>query len=60
MDTRGRYKRKADFKRRRLLLGYGAEAVKSLLKRTNNKPEDIELVIVATITPDMIFHQQLV
>ncbi len=49
-------------KERRILKGeglatsdMGAEAVKSLLKKTNNKPEDIELVIVATITPDMMF-----
>lgn len=33
----------------------GAEAVKELLKKTNTKPEEIELVIVATITPDMMF-----
>jgi len=33
----------------------GAEAVKALLQKTQTKPEDIELVIVATITPDMMF-----
>ena len=33
----------------------GAEAVKGLLRKTTTKPEDIELVIVATITPDMMF-----
>lgn len=33
----------------------GAEAVKGLLKKTGTKPEDIELVICATITPDMHF-----
>lgn len=33
----------------------GAEAVKSLLKKTNTAPEDIELLICATITPDMHF-----
>ena len=33
----------------------GAEAVKGLLQKTTTKPEDIELVIVATITPDMMF-----
>lgn len=33
----------------------GAEAVKALLRKTNTKPGDIELVIVATITPDMMF-----
>ncbi|NJM17147.1 MAG: beta-ketoacyl-ACP synthase 3, partial [Bacteroidales bacterium] len=32
-----------------------AEAVKKLLVRTNTRPEDIELVICATITPDMVF-----
>jgi len=31
------------------------EAVTKLLKKTNNKPEEIELVIAATITPDMPF-----
>ncbi|MEX0983129.1 MAG: beta-ketoacyl-ACP synthase III [Bacteroidales bacterium] len=30
-------------------------AVKELLKKTGTKPEEIELVITATITPDMIF-----
>ena len=33
----------------------GAEAVKKLLKKTGTKPEEIELVIVATVTPDMMF-----
>jgi len=33
----------------------GAEAVKELLKKTGTKPEEIELVIVATVTPDMMF-----
>ncbi len=33
----------------------GAEAVKSLLKKTGTKPEEIDLTIVATVTPDMIF-----
>lgn len=32
-----------------------AEAVKKLLKKTNTKPEDIEVVIVATVTPDYPF-----
>lgn len=32
-----------------------AEAIKGLLKKTGTKAEDIELVIVATITPDMHF-----
>lgn len=49
-------------KERRILKGEGlgtsfmaAEAVKSLLEKTNNKPEDIDLVIVATVTPDYFF-----
>lgn len=33
----------------------GAEAVKGLLKKTGKKPEDIELVICATITADLHF-----
>ncbi len=49
-------------KERRILKGeglatsdMGAEAVKKLLKKTGYKPEDIELIIVATISPDMMF-----
>lgn len=33
----------------------GIEAVKSLLEKTNTRPEDIELVIFATVTPDTPF-----
>ncbi|WP_025762802.1 beta-ketoacyl-ACP synthase III [Dyadobacter tibetensis] len=33
----------------------GAEAVKGLLKKTNTAPEDIDLLICATTTPDFIF-----
>lgn len=33
----------------------GAWAVEKLLKKTNTQPEEVELVIVATITPDMMF-----
>lgn len=33
----------------------GAEAVKRLLEKTGTSPEDIELVICATATPDMMF-----
>jgi len=33
----------------------GTKAVKSLLAKTNTHPEEIELLITATITPDMIF-----
>lgn len=31
------------------------EAVKGLLAKTNTKPEEVELVICATVTPDMMF-----
>jgi len=33
----------------------GAEALKQLLVKTNTKAEDIEVIICATVTPDMIF-----
>jgi len=33
----------------------GAEMVKELLKKTNTKPEEVELLICATVTADMIF-----
>ncbi|KPK85667.1 MAG: 3-oxoacyl-ACP synthase [Bacteroides sp. SM23_62_1] len=33
----------------------GTKAVKGLLEKTNTRPEEIELLITATITPDMIF-----
>ena len=33
----------------------GAKAVKGLLKKTNTLPSEIDLVICATITPDMLF-----
>lgn len=33
----------------------GAEAVKGLLKKTGTSPDDIELVICATVTPDLVF-----
>lgn len=33
----------------------GVEAVKGLLEKTNTRPEDIDLLIVATVTPDMLF-----
>jgi 3-oxoacyl-[acyl-carrier-protein] synthase-3 len=33
----------------------GAWAVEKLLKKTNTNPEDIELLITATISPDMMF-----
>lgn len=47
---------------RRILKGEGkglsdmaVEALNGLLKKTNTKPEDIELIICATVTPDMVF-----
>ena len=49
-------------KERRILKGegkgssdMGAEAVKGLLKKTNTTAEEIDLIICATATPDMIF-----
>lgn len=33
----------------------GAEAVKELLEKTNTKPEEVEVIIFATTTPDYIF-----
>ncbi len=49
-------------KERRILKGEGkgssdlaAEAVKGLLKKTNTSPEEIDLLICATVTPDMQF-----
>lgn len=49
-------------KERRILKGenkgvsvIGIEAVKGLLKKTNTKAEDIDLIICATTTPDMAF-----
>jgi 3-oxoacyl-[acyl-carrier-protein] synthase-3 len=33
----------------------GAAAVKGLLEKTNTKPEEIDLIICATVTPDMPF-----
>lgn len=33
----------------------GAEAVRSVLKKTNTKPEEVEVIIFATTTPDYIF-----
>ncbi len=49
-------------KERRILKGeglgtsdMGAEAVKKLLKKTNTSPEEIDLLICTTVTPDMQF-----
>ena len=33
----------------------GAEAVKGLLEKTGTKPEEVDLLICATVTPDMMF-----
>lgn len=33
----------------------GAEAVKQVLQKTNTKPEEVEVIIFATTTPDYIF-----
>lgn len=33
----------------------GAEAVKGLLKKTNTSPDEVDLLIMATVTPDMLF-----
>lgn len=47
---------------RRLLKGddqgtsvMAVEAIKPLLAKTNTRPEDIDLIICATVTPDMVF-----
>jgi 3-oxoacyl-[acyl-carrier-protein] synthase-3 len=49
-------------KERRILKGeglgsshMGAEAVKGLLAKTNTRPDEIDLLICATTTPDFIF-----
>ncbi|MBS9524087.1 ketoacyl-ACP synthase III [Litoribacter alkaliphilus] len=49
-------------KERRVLKGenqgtsvIGTHAVKGLLEKTNTNPEDIDLIICATVTPDMVF-----
>ncbi|WP_114747907.1 beta-ketoacyl-ACP synthase III [Pleomorphovibrio marinus] len=49
-------------KERRILKGehkgtsvIGTEAVKGLLEKTNTDPKDIDLIICATVTPDMFF-----
>ncbi len=33
----------------------GAEAVKGLLEKTGTKPEEVDMLICATVTPDMLF-----
>jgi 3-oxoacyl-[acyl-carrier-protein] synthase III len=49
-------------KERRILKGedqgssvMGAESVNELLRKTNTRPEDVDLLICATVTPDMPF-----
>jgi 3-oxoacyl-[acyl-carrier-protein] synthase-3 len=49
-------------KERRILKGegkgtsiIGIEAAKGVLRKTNTNPEDIDLIIFSTITPDMVF-----
>ena len=48
-------------KERRILKGVkgssdlGTEAIKGLLKKTNTSAEEIDLIICATVTPDMLF-----
>ncbi len=49
-------------KERRILKGeglgssdLGVEAVKGLLKKTNTSPDDVDMLICATVTPDMMF-----
>ena len=48
-------------KERRILKGekgssdLGAEAIKGLLKKTNTSAEEVDLIICATVTPDMLF-----
>jgi 3-oxoacyl-[acyl-carrier-protein] synthase-3 len=33
----------------------GAKAIEKIFKKTNTTPEEIDLVICATVTPDMVF-----
>ena len=33
----------------------GAEAVKGLLEKTGTSPDEVDLLIMATVTPDMLF-----
>ncbi|MGI4743973.1 MAG: beta-ketoacyl-ACP synthase III [Janthinobacterium lividum] len=49
-------------KERRILKGkdqgssvMGIQAVKQLLEKTNTRPEEVDLLICATVTPDMLF-----
>lgn len=49
-------------KERRILKGegkgtsdMGAEAVKELLRKTNTRPDEIDMIVCAVVTPDMLF-----
>ena len=63
VDTTDKWIRtRTGIKERHILKGEGlgtsdmaVEAVKGLLKKTNTLPEEIDLLICATVTPDMIF-----
>lgn len=54
--------KRVGIKERRILKGeglatsdMGAEAVKKLLKKTGTSPDEVEVIITATISPDMMF-----
>ena len=56
MDSnKNRNKRKKNFKRKKGSSDLGAEAIKGLLDKTNTSAEEIDLIICATVTPDMLF-----
>ncbi len=63
VDTNDEWIRtRTGIKERRILKGdnkgtsyMATKAVEGLLKKTNTNPEDIELVICCTVTPDMVF-----
>lgn len=63
VDTNDEWiKSRTGIEERRILKGEGIgtsqmaiEAVKGLLDKTNTKPEDIDFLICATTTPDMVF-----
>lgn len=56
ITTRTGIKERRILKGKGLGMGHmGAEAVKDLLKKTNTSPEEVDLVICATVTPDMQF-----
>lgn len=63
VDTNDEWIRtRTGIKERRILRGegqgtsvIGTKAVEGLLAKTNTNPEDIDLIICATVTPDMVF-----